>query len=190
MINFAILKRNIMNYTTIFNELIRRAKEDKINITYEDISADILNLLLGNQKLAYILSKRKDKDKTFINESSVSQNACNYFKSDKSKYIKETITKVLNDAVKDYVRENKLFDEEQELKNSIKSELTSENIKGILNSLITKKYQSDETKELIDVLKLYLSKFEIDTDKKSKSNFITILPKLELKSCPYCKKEI
>lgn len=179
-----------MNYTTIFNDLIRKAKEENINITYEDIAADILNLLLGNQKLAYILSKRKDKNKTFINESAISQNACNYFKSDKSKFIKETIINVVNDAVKDYVRESKLFDEERELKSSIKNELTSENIKGILNSLITKKYQSEETKELIDVLKLYLSKFELDTDKKSKSNFITILPKNDLKSCPHCKKEL
>lgn len=179
-----------MNYISIFNELIRKAKEEKINITYEDIAADILNLLLKHQKLAYILTKRKDKYKTFINESAVSQNASNYFKSDKSKYIKDTITKILNDAIKDYVRENKLFDDEQELKSSIKSELTSENIKGILNTLITKKYQSDETKELIDVLKLYLSKFEIDTDKKNKSNFITLLPKEPLKSCPFCKKEL
>ena len=79
---------------------------------------------------------------------------------------------------------------ERELKNSVKTELTSENIKAILSSIISKKYEDDETKELIDTMKLYLSKFELDTDKKSKSNFITLLPKQPFKSCPFCKKEL
>ena len=69
-----------------------------------------------------------------------------------------------------------------------KGGLTTERLKSLIEELILKSYNRDENKDFLDALKIYISKFEVEN--KTKQSFITILPKNELKSCPYCKKEI
>ena len=69
-----------------------------------------------------------------------------------------------------------------------KGGLTTERLKSLIEELILKSYNRDENKEFLDALKIYISKFEVEN--KTKQNFITILPKIDLKSCPHCKKEI
>ena len=171
-----------------FQDYIKEVKEKhNIDITPADYGAALLSILLDNNKAAYTITQQPRTK--FIDENNNTTRASLFFKTKKMQVLTELLKPIALNICSEVLKEEEVKESGEKAKEEIKKGgLTTERLKSLIEELILKSYNRDENKEFLDALKIYISKFEVEN--KTKQNFITILPKIELKSCPHCKKEI
>ena len=175
------------------NDIIIKAKEEGEDITPSDIGANLMFLFLDNQKLSHILTNYKDNDDPFFNELSASQSATRFYNKPKSKYLQTTLKPIAIQALENFKAE---YLNRQDLKKTLQEGnelqykgLTANKIRAILETLVSRGIDSNDTKEVLDTLKLYVSKFDLGEEDKAKHKLINIEHK-ETKICRKCGSEI
>ena len=175
--------------------LVTEAESEGITVTYQDVGANLLQLLLDNQRSSHLLTNYNNPNKNIrlFNEDSLRTSAHKFFNKDRSKWLQNKLLPIATEIVKDF-KERHL--EREDLKKTLQrgneveyKGLTANKIKAILEALVSKGLDSNDTKEVLDTLKLYVSKFDLSEEDKAKCKLINIEHK-ETKICQKCGSEI
>ena len=175
--------------------LITDAEKEGITVTYQDIGSNLMQLFIDNQRTSHLLTNYNNPNKNIrlFNEDSLRTSAHKFYNKDKSKWLQNKLLPIAIEAIKDFKERNL---EREDLKKTLQrgneieyKGLTANKIKAILEALVSKGLDSNDTKEVLDTLKLYVSKFDLSEEDKAKFKLINIEQK-DTKICNKCGSEI
>ena len=177
------------------DSIFKEAQEKNIILLNSDIGSNLIYLLTEQQLQSYVITSHKC-DKPF-NTNNSRVNASTYFNTIKSKFLQEKLRPILSALVSEYQAKESKVITTQEIKKRFDSRgndenkgLTAKELKNIIESIILDSANNGEVKELLDSMKLYLSKFDIsDGEDKNKYKLINIEQK-QTKVCAKCGSEI